>query len=494
MLQKLDSGVDETLRLQEISTLLIQENNVNALYDHVLDAAIGLMSADFGSMQTFDPERDELRLLTHKGFHSESAKFWERVRLDAACTCGMALSSGTRVVVPDVEACDFMQGTADLGSYRLSGIRAVQSTPLLSRSGRLLGMISTHWRQPYQPTEHALRLLDVLARQAADLIERSQAEAALRESEERSRRLAAIVESSDDAVVSIGLDRIVTTWNKGAERIYGYTAEEIMGKSILLIIPPNRHDEETRIFARIQQGERVDSYDTVRTRWDGTPVPVSLTISPVKDNAGRIVGASKIARDITERKRAQEHIQLLSREIDHRARNLLALIQATVHMSQGRTLGELKTAIEGRIQALANVHILLSQSRWEGADLGSLVRNELLPYQPEEMLRANVSGPDLLMGPSHAQSLAMVFHELATNAAKYGALSVAAGCVRVNWSREEDGRCLLRWTEVGGPPTEPPRHQGFGMRVLEQLVYDQLRGAMRLDGRAEGLDCEIAFI
>jgi two-component sensor histidine kinase len=101
---------------------------------------------------------------------------------------------------------------------------------------------------------------------------------------------------------------------------------------------------------------------------------------------------------------------------------------------------------------------------------------------------------DLLLGSSHAQSLAMMFHELATNAAKYGALSVAAGCVRVNWSREEDGRCLLRWIEVGGPPTELPRHQGFGMRVLEQLVYDQLRGAMRLDWRAEGLACEIAFV
>jgi hypothetical protein len=162
-----------------------------------------------------------------------------------------------------------------------------------------------------------------------------------------------------------------------------------------LIIPPNRRDEESSILARIQQGERVDSYDTVRVHSDGSPVPVSLTISPVRDHAGRIVGASKIARDITARKRTQEHIQLLSREIDRRARNLLALIQATVHMSQGRTLGELKTAIEGRIQALANAHMLLAQSRWEGADLGGLVRNELLPYQPKEMLRTNVSGPAL---------------------------------------------------------------------------------------------------
>lgn len=190
-----DAGLNEALRLQEISTLLIQENNVNTLYDRVLDAAISLMSADMGSMQVLEPERGELRLLAYKGFHPQSAAFWEWVRVDAASTCGLALSSGTRIVVPDTEACDFMAGTADLDSYRLSGIRAVQSTPLLSRVGRLLGMISTHWREPHQPTERALRPLDVLARQAADLIERGQAEAALRESEERSRRLASIVET-----------------------------------------------------------------------------------------------------------------------------------------------------------------------------------------------------------------------------------------------------------------------------------------------------------
>src|SRR5262249_27474102 len=163
----------------------------------------------------------------------------------------------------------------------------------------------------------------------------------------------------------------------------------------------------------------------------------------------------------------------------------------TVRMSQGTTPGELKEGIEGRIQALSNAHMLLAQSRWASADLGSLVRNELLPYQAEEMLRTNVSGPDLLLGPSHAQSLAMVFHELTTNAAKYGALSVATGCVRVNWSRRENGHFLLHWTEVGGPHTEPPRHQGFGMQVLDKLVHQELSGEMRLDWRAEGLACEM---
>src|SRR4030095_739797 len=159
---------NNSLRIQEISTLLIQEGNLAALYDRVLDAAIALMSADMGSMQTFHSEQGELRLLAWRGFHPESAAFWARVHLDSASTCGVALSEGRRVMVPDTEACDFMAGTGDLDAYRRSNIRAVQSTPLVSRSGRLLGMISTHWREPHQPSERDLRLLDVLAPRGRD--------------------------------------------------------------------------------------------------------------------------------------------------------------------------------------------------------------------------------------------------------------------------------------------------------------------------------------
>src|SRR5262245_40778412 len=189
-------GSDNVLQLQEISTSLIREGNLDALYWRILDAAISLLSADMGSMQVLSPERSELHLLACRGFHPVSAAFWEWVRIDSASSCGLALSAGARIVVPDVDACDFMAGTEDLDAYRRSGIRAVQSTPLVSRSGQLLGMISTHWREPHQPTEHDLRPLDVLARQAADLIERARIEAALRESEQQSRWLAAIVESS----------------------------------------------------------------------------------------------------------------------------------------------------------------------------------------------------------------------------------------------------------------------------------------------------------
>ena len=127
-----EAGADDSLRLQEISTLLIQEGNLSVLYDRVLEAAIGLMSSDMGSIQTFHPERDELRLLAWRGFHPESATFWERVHFDSASTCSVALSAGRRVMVPDTEACDFMAGTGDLDACRRSNIRAVQSKKICS--------------------------------------------------------------------------------------------------------------------------------------------------------------------------------------------------------------------------------------------------------------------------------------------------------------------------------------------------------------------------
>lgn len=184
---KLALELADARQLQFISSQLLQEENVNALYEQILEAAIALMRSDMGSMQMLHPDRNELQLLAWKGFDPASAAFWEWVRVDSESTCGMVLRTGERSIVPDVETCELMAGSGDLDSYRRSGVRAVQTTPLICRNGRVVGMISTHWQEPHQPSERELGLLDVLARQAADLIEQRQAEAALRESEERLR-------------------------------------------------------------------------------------------------------------------------------------------------------------------------------------------------------------------------------------------------------------------------------------------------------------------
>jgi PAS domain S-box-containing protein len=305
--------------------------------------------------------------------------------------------------------------------------------------------------------------------------------------------LASIVEFGDDAIVSKNRDGIITSWNRGAERIFGYLAEEVSGKPITILIPPERHHEEDVILERIRRGDRVDHFETIRRRKDGNLIDMSLTISPVRDANGKVVGASKIARDISERKRSEAQISVLAREAEHRAKNLLANVKAVVHLSQAGTPDGLKEAIEGRIKALANVHSLFVQSRWRGAELGNLVKQELSPYSHEGEERTRIDGPTVMLKPDVAQAIAMALHELATNAAKYGALSRAKGEVHVKWSFAADDRVMLRWTEAAGPPVNPPTHKGFGTDVIGAMIRAHVGGDMRLDWRTEGLVCEIAL-
>jgi PAS domain S-box-containing protein len=305
--------------------------------------------------------------------------------------------------------------------------------------------------------------------------------------------LASIVETSDDAIISKNLDGIITSWNKGAERIFGYMEEEIIGKSVKVLIPRKYHAEEDTILERIRRGQRIEHYETIRQRKHGSLINVSLTVSPVADPQGKIVGASKIARDITERKRTEAQISLLAREAEHRTKNILATVQATVHLTQSETIDGLKSAIEGRIQALANVHALFVQSRWEGANLRNLVTQELSPYCQDVEARARIEGPDLLLEPYAAQTIAITLHELATNAAKYGALSVPDGRVHVAWSGVDKAHLILRWTETRGPLVTSPTRKGFGTRVMERMIREQLKGKMQFEWRADGLVCEIVL-
>jgi PAS domain S-box-containing protein len=323
-----------------------------------------------------------------------------------------------------------------------------------------------------------------------DVTERRQIEADLRKTEQQLGFLASIVQSSDDAIVSKNLDGIITSWNKGAERVFGYTAEEAVSQPITIVIPQDRQDEERKILTRVRRGERIEHFETVRQRKHGSLIWVSLTISPIKNAEGKIIGASKIARDITEQKRTSDQIATLAREAEHRSKNLLANVQAMVNLSQADAVADLKKAVEGRIQALANVHSLFVATRWIGAELSTIATQELAPYSGTGEKRVRIDGPQVLLEPNTAQAVAVALHELATNAAKYGALSRANGRVELKWSHVANGRLNLRWMETGGPTVRPPTRTGFGGRVIEQMIA-QLKGESRLDWRTEGLVCEI---
>jgi PAS domain S-box-containing protein len=305
------------------------------------------------------------------------------------------------------------------------------------------------------------------------------------------QRFAAIIQYSDDAIITMDLNGIITSWNPGAERIFGYSAEVVIGKPLTILMPPERHNEEAVILERIRRGERIEHYETVRRRKDKSLIDISLMVSPIKDELGVVVGASKIARDITERKRSEKLIADLAREAEHRAKNILAVVQAMVKLSQSDTPEGLKQAIDGRLRAIANVHALFVQSRWTGAELRSLIEEELSPYS-RGGARTRIEGPALLLAPEAAQTVAVILHELATNAAKYGALSQDEGCVDVAWSQAEDGLLILRWTETGGPPVDAPSHQGFGTRVIDNMIRT-LNGKVYFNWQREGLECKIVL-
>jgi two-component sensor histidine kinase len=217
-----------------------------------------------------------------------------------------------------------------------------------------------------------------------------------------------------------------------------------------------------------------------------------VDIEAIKDTGGNIVGAVNCFQDITERKRSEAQIVNLAREAEHRTKNILSTVLATVRLSRADTCDDLKQLIEGRIDALAQVHALFVQSRWTGAELHTLVAQELLPYRGETKARLRIDGPPVMLEPTTAQTIAISLHELATNAAKYGSLSAAGGHVEISWTVTADGRLSLRWIESGGPTAAPPTHRGFGTRIMENMI-GQLSGEVRFDWRDEGLACEIAL-
>jgi PAS domain S-box-containing protein len=228
-------------------------------------------------------------------------------------------------------------------------------------------------------------------------------------------------------------------------------------------------------------------------RPDGLRGIALVDIEAIKDIDGNIVGAVNCFQDITERKRSEAQIVNLAREAEHRTKNILSTVLATVRLSRAATSDDLKQLIEGRIAALAKVHGLFVQSRWAGAELHSLSMQELSPYGGGTEGRVRIDGPPVMLEPNTAQTVAISLHELATNAAKYGSLSAAGGHVEITWSRTTDGRLSLRWIESGGPPVTRPTHRGFGRSIMENIIAGQLRGEVRFDWCDQGLACEIVL-
>ena len=339
--------------------------------------------------------------------------------------------------------------------------------PLRDESGKLIGALNT--------------LVDI---------------SGLKRGEETALRLASVVESSHDAIVSKDLNGIITSWNRSAERLFGYKAQEVLGRPITILIPADRHAEEQAILERIGRGERVEHFETIRRRKDGSLVELSLTISPIRNARGEVTGASKIARDITERRQAEEQQKLLLREMSHRVKNSLALASGLVSLgarAQG-TQEDLVRTLQGRLRALARAQELTLPDLANGdarpdapTSLGALLDAILSPFADgDDASRIAVAGPEIPIGGRAVTTLALLLHEFATNAAKHGALSSPAGRVDVEWSMAAD-ELVLTWRETGGPAIDgEPQSEGFGS-LLARGATSQLKARISSQWPPEGL-------
>jgi PAS domain S-box-containing protein len=298
------------------------------------------------------------------------------------------------------------------------------------------------------------------------------------------------VENASVGMHWVGSDGTILWANRMEMELLGFTREEYIGHHIAEFHadPPVIED----ILKRLTNRETLHNYEA-RLRCKNGSIRQALISSNVLWKGDEFVHTRCFTRDITERKESEAQIAILAREAEHRAKNILATVQATVHLSQSETPEGLKAAIQGRIQALASVHRLFVESRWTGAGLHSVVSEELSPYSQEGDSRVRIDGPNVLLEPNTAQAIAVTLHELSTNAAKYGALSLPDGQVHVEWSRVQDGNLVLRWTETGGPLVTPPTCRGFGTRVMDTMIRGQLKGEMRIDWHPEGLVCEITL-
>ncbi|MET0940690.1 MAG: PAS domain S-box protein [Mesorhizobium sp.] len=306
--------------------------------------------------------------------------------------------------------------------------------------------------------------------------------------------LAAIVESSHDAIISKDLSSIVTSWNSGAERVFGYTSEEMIGQSILRLIPEDRHGEERLIIDRVQRGDRLEHYETIRRRKDGRLIHVSLAVSPIRAG-GKIVGASKIARDITDRKAAEETQRLLMREVNHRSKNLLAVVEAIIRQTAAKTRQrDFLRRLSERLQSLSISQDLLTASDWRGVDIRDLITRQFHHFGLNQDDRVMIEGDHVTVTPTASQALSMAVHELLSNARHHGALSNDTGRVAVSWATDAETKpslFVMRWLEMGGPEVRERRRKGFGTTILQRATAASLNANVRLDFKRDGLEWEL---
>lgn len=410
------------------------------------------------------------------------------------------LRRGHTTVIPDIEADARTCAPEVQANFREIRVRAVVGVPLI-RGSAMVAVMFLHHPEPRAWSPAEVQTVHETCERLWDAVERARAEAALRE---RDERLRVIVESARDyAIFTTDVANRIDTWLPGAEHVFGWTEQEALGRHADILFTPEDRAQgvpEQEVTEARERGVAQDMRwhirkDGTRVFIEGSTTAITAPVAtPGRGSSppGPVRGFLKIGRDVTERKAAENREALLTQEVDHRAKNALALVQAMLRLTKADDPWTFAQTVTGRVEALARAQTLLSEHRWDGASLERLLHGELSAFVGEQ--RATLQGPPVILPVSMTQPLAMVFHELATNALEYGALSAAGGKVLVQWDVQEHSAPLLhlRWEERGGPEVAgAPTRQGFGMHVLLATLRDQLGGSVSLDWRSTGLICEI---
>jgi PAS domain S-box-containing protein len=292
------------------------------------------------------------------------------------------------------------------------------------------------------------------------------------------RGLTAVLDNASTAICLLDEQYHCLYMNAAAEALTGYTLAELSGQSLVELVA-----ERDTLEQALASNERTEG-QAVFLRKGGEPSSVAFTATPLRDRSRDVAGTILELRDLAAEKGADETRDLLLRGINHRAKNVLAVAQGIVRLTKAKDLAEYQTAIAGRIDALARAHTRLAREHWEGALLSDVVQDEVRAQARPEAF--TIEGPSLILSANAVQPVGLMLHELATNTAKYGALSTAAGTVSLSWTTAPDGELEIVWRESGGPSIVPPDRTGFGSSLMRQLAR-QLGGDVSLDWRENGL-------
>jgi PAS domain S-box-containing protein len=406
---------------------------------------------------------------------------------DFGGTINEDLRAGRTVRIDDVAADERLRDAGVRKLYDALDVASALVVPIVSGEA-VRAIMFAHHGEPRNWSDHHEALLRQVTEHVWREVSRARAEAELRRSEERYRRL---FEQANDLIVLAGLDQVITDCNPAAAAAIELPREEIVGRSMEEFLAPGMMDKAREMLRHKLERGGTTSHELVIVSRSGRHLNWEINSTLTLDPAGKPVGLHAIARDVTERRRAEERQRLLVNELNHRVKNTLALVQGLALQSfkDGRDMAEAREAFQHRLAALAAAHDLLTRESWEGATLDQLVAQALGLYNGHEA-RIEWEGPPVRLNPKAAVSLVMAFHELCTNATKYGALSVPEGGVAVRWSVSGDV-LAIDWRERGGPPVEAPARRGFGLRMIERALAADLAGAARVEFEPEGLVCRI---